>query len=118
MSKASNVIKVMNELSGSPIGSIKDLKLGANVIYKAGHPLQGMLGIVLNMKADAGTVDLKIGRATRVAVPISDLLSVASPGAGIGSPNKGDAGNTVSGGSGVADTNPSNAGDVGQFGRG
>ncbi len=55
------------------MGTVNEEKFsqGQLVRYKSGRE-KGLLGLVLQPKDD-GTVDLKIGKATRVAVPVSDL---------------------------------------------
>lgn len=47
------------------------LKSGDQVIYKSGDRLEGLIGLVVNVRQ--GKVDLKIGNATRVDVEISRL---------------------------------------------
>ena len=55
------------------IRSLDDLISGDVVMYKEGTKHAGMVGRVVNMHQELNTVDLKVGNATRVDVPLSDL---------------------------------------------
>lgn len=115
MSKASDVLKIMNELAGDSIGSAADLKSGQNVIFKQGHPNAGLLGIIIGpTPGEPGKVDLKVGKQTSVGIDIGDLLKVTSPGSGIGpATGKGDSGSAV--GSPISAKMPSS--DAGRYGK-
>lgn len=82
MSLAKKAIKVLEQVQGSSIGSVGDLKSGDWVIYKDGHPLAGTTGIVIETHPDASTIDMKVGKATKMGVPASDLMSIPTPGGG------------------------------------
>jgi hypothetical protein len=60
----------------SAIGSMSNIKEGDEVKYKAGHRDEGMVGRVAGLHPERNMVDLKVGNATRVDVPISDLLRI------------------------------------------
>lgn len=121
MGKAREVIRVMDELAGDPIGSAGDLKSGQNVIFRKDHPNAGMLGIIIGpTKGQDGHVDLKVGKATRVGIPIADLLTVTSPGSGIGDAGKATGGTPVANNgaqAGTPATTGQYTGDAGKFGR-
>lgn len=76
MSTAKMVLDGLAEAGGSPVKGIADLKPGDNVMFKSGHPLEGLVGFIVQIHPEASTVDLKFGKGTRMAVPISDLLKL------------------------------------------
>jgi len=74
MSKAKLILSKLSELvEGTPVKEAADLKPGDNVVFKKGHEFEGLLGYVVNVNSTNNTVDLKIGKSTRVSVPASDL---------------------------------------------
>jgi len=73
MSKAQQVIKVMNELSGSPVSSAKDLKSNDNLVFKDGSQYAGMIARFHSANPD-GTVNVYVGKSNRMSIPVSDLL--------------------------------------------
>lgn len=76
MSKAKTVIKMMTEASAREITGPGDVKAGDQVMFKKGTPYEGMVGFIVQIRPDSGKVDLKFGKATRMDVPLSDLLKV------------------------------------------
>lgn len=80
MLDAKQIIRIMEQLETTPtagreIQSLDDVDVGATVMFKKGTTLEGVVGLVLN-KREPNSVDLKIGKATKVDIPISDLLLV------------------------------------------
>lgn len=67
------VIDSVNEMVAKP-ASAANLKSGDNVIYKKEHKNGGMMGSVVMVRGDK--VDLKLGKATMIDVPVSDLMYV------------------------------------------
>ena len=78
MSKAKQVINLVNEQLGHPIISADDIKINMPVIYKEGTEFAGMMGYVVQFDTAAKTIDLKFGNSARVGVPWADLLIVPS----------------------------------------
>lgn len=79
--KAKQISMMMDEAMTSPLSSA-NAKSGMQVMYKPGTEFEGMVGFLVNVKGDK--VDLKLGKSTRVDVPMSDLL--AFEGTQVGSP--------------------------------
>jgi hypothetical protein len=91
MSKASKVIQVMQELQGTPVGALKDLKLGDNLVFKDGTQYAGMLAIFHSPNSD-GTANVMIGKSNRMNIPLDDLLRIAGTsngGSGVGTTTTG-----------------------------
>jgi len=76
--EAKRVLRVLEQLDpkriGTPISDIEDVDVGDVVQYKKGTELEGTIGLVVNKHKDS--VDLKVGKATKIEVPISDLEKV------------------------------------------
>lgn len=74
--RAIDLLKMCNEADGTlDLGAVK---VGDQVVFAPGTELDGTVAIIAGINAEAGTVDLKVGAATRVAVPVSDLNSLPS----------------------------------------
>lgn len=85
MSKAEQVIKLMDEVSGSPVKNAEQLAGGKTVMFKPGHKLAGLLGRCI--RAKDGKADIKVGGILQVDVPFGDLL--AAPEVDLGKPGPG-----------------------------
>lgn len=72
MNKADEVIKMMDEVLGSPVTNADQLKMGKTVFFKPGHKYGGLIARVIRYKN--GKADVKIGQSLHVDVPFSDLL--------------------------------------------
>ena len=72
MGKAEEVIKLMDEVIGTPVKNVDQLSMGKTVIFKPGHAFAGLIARVV--RAKDGKADVKIGKALRVDIPISDLM--------------------------------------------
>lgn len=88
MNKAVHVIRLLNEVEGVPLGDLASVKNGQSVMFRKGHELDGVTGIIISTSPEKGTADIKIGKATRVAVPAGDLLKIMDAGAAVGEPGK------------------------------
>lgn len=72
MSKAEEVIKMMDEATGTPVKNAEQLAGSKTVLFKTGHRYAGLLARVI--RAKDGKADVKIGKTLLVDVPFSDLL--------------------------------------------
>lgn len=73
--KATEVTKLMNEVSAKEVITEADLKSGDNVMYKQGTEFAGMMGFVVQTRP--GKVDIKLGKSIRVDVPVGDIVIVS-----------------------------------------
>lgn len=62
------------EPEGSNVGSADSLKPMDNVTFKKGTEHEGQLARVVDVNKGQNTVNLKMGSATLVDIPVSDLL--------------------------------------------
>ena len=77
MSKATKVIDKMIEQSTKPIGNVKDLEDNANLIFKSDHKeLSNVPCRLINRNEEDQTVDVKVGSANKIGVPVAALLWV------------------------------------------
>lgn len=71
---ADKLINTVHEMVSKPMPAIGDLKGAETVIFKKDHKeCAGMMGAVINIRKESGTVDVKVGNANRLEVPLTDL---------------------------------------------
>ena len=78
MNLVNKVEQLTNEANLKAITSIDMVKEGDQVMFKKGTAYAGMAGFIVNKHADS--VDLKFGKATRMEVPLSDLMLIDNNG--------------------------------------
>jgi hypothetical protein len=98
MKKAQKVIKLGEELAGSPV-NIGAIKQGDWVMFKMdgklNPPQNGNQAIVVQTHADRGTLDVKVGAALVADVPAGELVKIDNPGAPQGQPSSAGNGGEV-----------------------
>lgn len=71
---------VLNELTATSrqvdYSSLSEVESGDMVVYKAGTEHAGMVGLVAGTHVGNNSVDLKVGNATRVDVPLGDVAKI------------------------------------------
>lgn len=85
MNKAETVINLMDEVLGSPVSNIDQLKAGKTVFFKPGHQFAGLIARVV--RAKDGKADVMVGSSLRVDIPMGDLL--LAPEVDLGKPGPG-----------------------------
>ena len=88
------VIDHVNEMVAKPIGGIDSIKAGDVVIFKKEHACGDMMGAIIGIHKERSTVDVKVGNANKIDVPLSDLMAIDAkyafhvgvPSAGVDSP--------------------------------
>lgn len=85
MSKASRFLKFINEeisIPNSPVTQGEQVAKGKAVIFKKGHPYEGLIARVISYNDKNKTVDVTIGGALRVGISMKDVVLADEPKVG------------------------------------